>query len=168
MTLAGLMWVLYGRAQREPRHAEGSIPAGIVAGVMAAIGQAVGLVLSKQGLHGGLDPLSGTVIRITAALLGVWMLVPLQGGLRRNLAALRDRTATRAMLAGALFGPTLGVTLSLFAVAHTQTAVAAAIMACYPIPTILIASRVHHERITPRLAAGALVTIGGVLVLFLR
>jgi drug/metabolite transporter (DMT)-like permease len=166
LTLGGLAWVLQGQARNEARHVEGSIGAGIAAGVLAALGQAVGLVLSKQGMQGGLDPLSATVIRVSAAVIGVWMLVPFQGGARRSLRALRDRTATRLMLGGAVFGPFLGVTLSLLAVAHTKTAIAAAIMACYPIPTILLASRFHREPITWRLASGAVVTLGGVVVLF--
>ena len=168
LTLGGLVWVLWGRVQSEHRHPEGSVLVGVVSGVLAAVGQAVGYVLSKEGLRDGLDPLSATVIRVAAAFVAVWLLAPAQGGWRRNVEALRDRVAARAMVGGAFFGPFLGVTLSLFALAHTSTAIAASIMACYPIPTILLAARFHRERITPRMASGALATITGVLILFLR
>lgn len=168
MALGGLAWTLYGRVQAEHVSPEGSIAAGIVSGFLAALGQSVGFVLSKTALESGIDPLPATVIRITAAVAGVWLLAPVQGGFARPFVALRDRIAARAMVAGAFFGPFLGVTLSLTALAHTKAAVAAAIMACYPILAIAIAARVHGERITPRLATGALVTIGGIVMLFLR
>lgn len=168
LALGGLAWTLWGRVQTEHVSPEGSVGVGIVSGVLAALGQAGGFVLSKTALESGIGPLAATVIRITAAVAGVWLLAPLQGGFARPFVALRDRVAARAMLAGAFFGPFLGVTLSLAALAHTKAAVAAAIMACYPILAMAIAARVHGERITWRLATGALVTIAGIVTLFLR
>ena len=72
------------------------------------------------------------------------------------------------MVGGAFFGPFLGVTLSLYALQHIEAGVAASITACYPLPTILISARFHGERITARSLVGALATVVGVVVLFLR
>jgi drug/metabolite transporter (DMT)-like permease len=141
---------------------------GIVAGVLAAVGQAGGYVLSKLALRTGLDPLSATVIRIVAATAGIWLLAAAQRDVRRTLAALRDRRGSAFMVGGAFFGPFMGVTLSLTALKYIEAGVAASITAIYPVLTLLLSSRFHGERLTLRTLAGALVAVVGVVVLFLR
>lgn len=168
LTLTGVGWTLAERGRAEHPHFRGSLVVGVVAGALGALGQAGGLVLSKIALRGGIDPLSATVIRVAAATMCVWMVAVAGGTVSRSLRALRHRSATASMIGGAFFGPFLGVTLSLYAVGHAETGVAASIMAFYPIPTILISSRAHSERITLRTLAGALVAIVGIIVLFLR
>jgi drug/metabolite transporter (DMT)-like permease len=168
LSLSGLAWTLYGHARTEHVSPEGSVAVGLISGGLAALGQGGGFVLSKVAMESGIEPLPATVIRITAAVVGMWLLAPLQGGFRRPIVALRDRVAARAMLGGAFFGPFLGVTLSLTALVHTKAAIAASIMACYPIPAVLIATRVHREALTVRFMLGAVVTIAGIVTLFLR
>lgn len=167
ITLAGLGTVLHGHARGE-RHPEGSVPVGIASGALGALLASAGYILSKLALRDGLDALSGTTIRVAAAVPAAWLLAPFQGGYGRSLEALRDRTALRAMLGGAFLGPFLGVSLSLLALQNTEAAVAASIFSCFPLLAILLGARFHHEPITLRTAVGALVTVGGVMVLFLR
>jgi drug/metabolite transporter (DMT)-like permease len=168
LTLAGIFTVLYESGRREQAHVEGSAVAGVIAGVLGALGQAAGFVISKIALRSGLDPLSATVIRISAAMVGIWTLAAVRGEAAGTFAALRDRSAALFMVGGAFFGPFLGVTLSLYALEHIQAGIAASITACYPLPTILISTRFHGERLTARTLAGAAITVAGVVVLFLR
>jgi len=168
LTVGGLGCVLYGRSQAGHEHPEGSVLVGVISGVLAALGQAGGYVISKIALQSGLDPLSATVVRVMAAVVAVWLLAPAQGGLWRSFAALRDRVAAATMLGGAFFGPFLGVTLSLVALEFTKAGIAASITAIYPIFAILLAARFHRERITLRIVAGAAVAVSGVVVLFLH
>ncbi len=168
LTVGGVALVLWRREQREQPHVEGSVLVGVMAGVLGAIGQAGGYVLSKVAMRSGLDPLSATVIRVVAAMAGVWVLAAGQRQVRATLGALRDRGAAGFMCAGAFFGPFLGVTLSLAALQFIEAGVAASITAFYPVLTLLISSRFHGERITARFMLGALVAAVGVVVLFLR
>jgi drug/metabolite transporter (DMT)-like permease len=168
LTVGGIFLVLLESERRAHEHVEGSAFAGVVAGVLGALGQAVGYVISKLALRSGLDPISATVIRITAAMVGVWVLAAAQGAAAGSFAALRDRAAAGFMVGGALCGPFLGVTLSLYALQHIEAGVAASITACYPLPTILLSARFHGERLTARSLAGAFITVAGVVVLFLR
>jgi drug/metabolite transporter (DMT)-like permease len=168
MTVGGVAWILAGRAQAREEHPEGSAALGIVCAVLAALGQAAGYTLSKFGLKTGLDALSATVIRVLAGTAGVWIFAVLAPAAARPLSTLRDRIAALTMVGGAVFGPFLGVLLSLVALQHTQAGVAAAIMAFYPVLTILLAARFHKERITIRMISGALVAVAGVVVLFLK
>ena len=137
-------------------------------GALGALGQALGFILSKVALREGIDALSATVVRVTASAVFVWLLAAAGRDVVRTLRALRERRAAASMIGGAFCGPFLGVTLSLFALRHTEAGVAASIAAFYPIPTILISSRVHAERITARTFAGAAVAIAGIVLLFLR
>ncbi len=168
LTLGGITWVLLESERREHVHIEGSVTVGVVAGVLAAIGQAGGYVLSKMAMRTGLDPLSATVIRVVAAVAGIWVLAALQRDVRRSFAALRDRRAAAFMAGGAFFGPFMGVTLSLAALKFIEAGVAAAITSVYPVLTLALSSRFHGERFTLRNLLGALVAAAGVVVLFLR
>jgi len=168
MIAAGVTWVLSGRHDNQIDHAEGSVAVGILAGFLGSLGQSGGYVLSKIALRTGIDPLPATVIRITAACVGIWTIAVFQGAAAKSFAALRDRKASWFMFGGAFFGPFLGVTLSLVALVTVEAAVAASITAISPILAMLIASRVHGERITLRSMGGAVIAVAGVIVLFLR
>jgi drug/metabolite transporter (DMT)-like permease len=168
LTLGGIAWVVWERERREHVHPEGSVAMGVLAGVLAALGPTVGYIISKLALRSGLDPLSATVVRVFAAVVGVWVLALVQRDVRASLRTLRDRAATLSMVAGSVFGPFLGVTLSLTALNFIQAGVAASITAIYPVLTFLVAWRLHGERVTWRTMGGALVAVAGVIVLFLR
>ncbi len=168
LTIGGVAWVLMEREHARHEHVEGSVAVGIVAGVLAALGQSGGYVLSKLALRTGIDPLSATMIRVTSAAVAMWAWASWRGEAGRTLAALRDRAAAWFMVGGATFGPYLGVTLSLAALRWIDAGIAASITAIYPVFTILISSRVHGERLTWRTLTGALVAVAGVVVLFHR
>src|SRR5690242_1398202 len=91
MTLGGVFWVLWDREHQLHSDLHGSRTLGIVSGVLGALGQAVGYVISKLALRTGIDALSATVIRVIAALAAVVVLMLLQRQLRATLAALADR-----------------------------------------------------------------------------
>jgi drug/metabolite transporter (DMT)-like permease len=169
LLLGGLAWVLLERAQVTHEHPEGSVAAGILYAVLAALGQAGGYVLSKLALRTGIDPLSATVVRVAVAAVAVWTWSAFTGEAGAAVRAARgDRTGTLFAVGGAFAGPFLGVTLSLLALEFIEAGVAASITAFYPVLTILISMRFHGEKLTPRLLLGALVAVAGVIVLFLR
>ena len=168
LTLGGVYLVLAAGERIVDAHVEGSAFAGVVAGVLGALGQAGGYVISKLVLRDGLDPLSATIVRIAAAVLCVWAMAALGGGIGRSITALKDRKVAAFMVGGAFAGPFLGVTLSLTALKHTEAGIAASLTAIYPILTLFLSSRFHGERVTPRILIGAMVAVAGVAVLFLR
>jgi drug/metabolite transporter (DMT)-like permease len=168
LTLSGVTFVLSGKASARMAHAEGSALAGVVAGLLGTLGQAGGYLISKVALRKGLDPLSATVIRVSAAMIGIWILAASTGKVAQTVSALRDRRASAFMVGGAFLGPFLGVTLSLTALKYIQAGVAASITAVYPVITLFLAAMIHRERITLRALAGTMVAVAGVVVLFLK
>jgi len=166
---AGLAVVVLDRAHVTHEHVEGSAMVGIVSGVLAALGQGVGYVLAKKALVTGIDPLSATVIRASAALALMWGWAMATGRAAPTLAVARAHPrALAAAAAGSVCGPFLGVVLSLLALRYVAAGVAASITAFYPVIAILIALRLGHDRITPRVWIGAALSVLGVIVLFLR
>jgi drug/metabolite transporter (DMT)-like permease len=167
LTLSGIAWVVTTRpaANANQPRVDGR---GLLFGVLAATGQAVGLVLSKQGMQGDFSPFAANAIRMSAALVAVWLLTFVQRQGRETIAAVRrDRSALRLIAVGAFIGPVLGVTSSLLAVQHTEIGVASTLMALPPVLLLPISYFVYQERFGWQTVAGTFVAIGGVALLFL-
>jgi len=167
LTVGGVSWVV---AERK-RDGNGMIAArppvsGILLGLGGALGQAVGLVLSKHGM-GDYHPFAATQIRVYAGIAGFAVLFCCIGWWPKVNAALRNRGAMARMSLGAVFGPFLGVSLSLAAVKYTQAGVAATIMSLVPVLILAPSALIKHEPITARAALGAAIAVGGVSLLFL-
>lgn len=167
VTLTGIAWVISRHKNRKPR--EGFSPLqGMLFGLGAASGQAVGYVLSKQGLAGNFPPIAGNSIRMLAAVVVLWTLAGLQGKARETIASMRARPKVLGWLAMAAFtGPTLGATLSLFALQHTQVGIASTLIALPPVFLLPIEWLVFKEKFDWGAVFGTLVALGGVALLFL-
>jgi drug/metabolite transporter (DMT)-like permease len=164
ITLIGISWVVLGR--KTDAHERGHYFLGIMCGVGGALGQALGLVLSKKGLDTGYSALAGNIIRISAAAIVMWLLSFLQGSAKPTVQALRDTKAAVTTFGGAFFGPYLGVWLSLVAVQYTYIGIAATLMALPPIFLIPLTRLIFKEKITLGAILGTIVAIGGVALLF--
>ena len=79
-----------------------------------------------------------------------------------------DPIALKQMLLAVVFGPVLGVTLSLVAIKYTETGIAATLIATVPVVMIPFLIVIEKEWPTWRAVLGALVTVTGIAVLFLR
>jgi len=166
LTLGGVAWVVLERREN-PAGRPARVPrSGILLGLGGALGQAVGLVLSKHGMA-AYDPFAATQIRVIAGLAGFVLAFTLLGWWSRVREALRDGGAMARVGLGAFFGPFLGVSLSLVAVQHTTTGVASTIMAIQPVLILVPAALLGKERISPRAIAGAALAVGGSALLFL-
>lgn len=131
-----------------------------------ALGQAVGLVLSKKGM-GSYDAVAATQIRAIFGFVCFAVLVTVLGRWRRIFRAVRDATGMKSIAIGSVFGPFIGVSLSLYAVQHTSTGIAATLMALVPIFIIVPSAVIFREKITARQVMGAIISIVGASVFFL-
>lgn len=175
LTLAGIIWVVL-ESNSNARSSNQKVSSadrtiyikGIVAGIIAATGQALGVVLAKNGLSDNFSPLSGNVIRMTAAFLALWLVAIFQGQVLATVQqANTQRSGMLYILAGAIFGPLIGVSLSLFAIQHTSIGIASTIIALPPIFLLPIGYFFFKEHITWRAVVGTFLAIIGVGLLFL-
>lgn len=154
---------------------------GILFGIGAGVGQGVGLVLSKIGLEhyavalpAGTPesvvfamPFAGTFIRAVFGFIGFFILLCLRRQLRDVGTALGDRRGMRFALLATIFGPFIGVSLSLMAVEYAQAGIASTLMALTPVLIIVPYSLIYKQRIKLQEVLGTLVTITGVAMFFL-
>jgi drug/metabolite transporter (DMT)-like permease len=165
ITLLGVAWVIL--AQKNGAIAKGSFVEGLGMALGGALCQALGLLLSKKGLATGLDVVSGNAIRIFAAVVTVWLFSAIRGNAAQSFLRLADRKAALGVIGGAVFGPFLGVTLSLIAIQHTYIGIASTIMALPPIFLIPLSGLVFKEKITLSAVTGTIIAIFGVALIFL-
>jgi drug/metabolite transporter (DMT)-like permease len=168
-TLGGIAWVvLEPRSKGESQPRQVKYLSGLLAGFLAAAGQAGGLVLAKKGLGGDFSALSANVMRMSVALLALWGLTLLQGQIPETIRRLRARpTGLKFILAGSVIGPLAGVSLSLYAIQHTSVGIASTLIALPPVFFLPVAYFVFKERFGWGTVAGTLLALAGVAVLFL-
>lgn len=136
-------------------------PLGILLGVGAGLGQALGLVTSKQGLVGDFHPLSATLIRMLVASAVIWLFTLLKKRDGATGQALKDKKALLPLVGGALTGPTLGIWLAMVAVQNTPVGIASALMSLPPILLIPVERWLFHERASSRAVVGTAVALAG-------
>lgn len=168
ITVGGIVWVV--SEKNSDNDAAGAQKKnyllGVLLGVGAATGQALGLVLAKQGLE-GFPSLSATLIRTLVASAVIWLLALIQRQVGTAGQAFMDKRARQLVIGGALTGPTMGVWLSMIAVQHAPVGIASTLMALPPILLIPVERWLFHERVSPRAVAGTAVALTGAAALFM-
>jgi len=139
---------------------------GLAYAFIGALGQAFGLVFSKLGM-GSYDPFAATQIRIIAAIVGFSIVISVLKKWGDLFVAIKDKRAMKFISIGSLFGPFVGVSLSLLAVQHASTGIVSTITSITPILLIPISIIVFKERIFPREIFGAIITLLGISLLFI-
>jgi drug/metabolite transporter (DMT)-like permease len=139
---------------------------GVLLALGGALGQAIGLVISKKGM-GDYDAFSATQIRVLAGIAGFAILFFFIKRWPRVWSALRNGSAMKRITLGAFFGPFLGVSFSLLAVQNTQAGIAATLMAISPVLIIPPAILLFGEKVNWKEVLGAVITVAGVALFFL-
>lgn len=180
VTLTGIAVSVLGRGEHHTLSLQ--LPTkGILFGIGAALGQGVGLILSKIGLdHYTAEvpstllpeivdylPFGANMIRCLAgtACFLFWLLV--SGERSRLEKSVHERKGMIAMIITVIFGPFLGVGFSLMAVQYTAAGIASTIMALSPILIIVPSYYLFHQKITAKGVIGAIISIVGVSLFFL-
>jgi len=151
---------------------------GLLLGIGGALGQGLGIVLSKQGMNyyniaakgtdvAGYIPFAATQMRIITGIIGFALIILLTKRFRDFKDGFKNRKAVSATFAGSIFGPFVGVSLSLMAIQHTNTAVASTIMATTPIIILIPYILLYKKKITFVELIGAILSVVGVSLFFL-
>ncbi|MHC1689711.1 MAG: EamA family transporter [Bacteroidales bacterium] len=151
---------------------------GILLGIGAALGQGFGIVLSKIGMNhysiaakgtevASYIPFAATQMRIISGAIGFAVIILITRRTGTVWAGIKDKKAMGATFMGAIFGPFVGVSLSLMAVQYTNTAIASTIMATTPIIILIPYILFYKKKITLVELAGAVLSVGGVALFFL-
>ena len=180
VTLSGIAISILSRGA--DHHLHTTLPLkGILLGIGAGTGQGVGLVLSKIGMgHYAaaipadapammetMMPFASTLIRamVGGSAFLLVMVLTRQMPLLQN--ALRNRDGMKFTVLTTLFGPVLGVSLSLMAVRYANAGIASTLMALTPVLILLPYALIHKQRIRARELIGVAVSMTGVTLFFL-
>lgn len=167
LTLGGVAWVIWEGNHRQKVNNK-NYGRGILFGLAGATGQALGVVLAKNGMAGDFSPLSGNFMRLMTALVVMWADALVRGEARSTLRGLvGESKALGAIGGGAFIGPFLGVSLSLFALQHAPVGVVSTLTALSPIFLLPIGHFYFKERFGWGAVAGTVMAMTGVGVLFL-
>ena len=181
VTLTGIAISILSRSRDGHRLSLRLPLKGVLLGVGAGLGQGVGLVLSKIGLKhytaalpadapAAFDwamPFAATMIRSLTGIVGFAVWMALLGQLPQLRAALHDRAGMKFTALTTLFGPFIGVSLSLMAVQYARAGIASTLMALTPVLILLPYALFYKQKITPKEILGVCVSMTGVALFFL-
>jgi drug/metabolite transporter (DMT)-like permease len=164
ITVCGICIAMFGKKTGEKLGFKLPVK-GFLFAFLGAAGQAIGLVISKKGL-GDYDVISATQIRAITGGICFILLVTFLNRWSSVVKSLSNKSGVKFVLTGTVFGPVIGVSLSLYAVQHTASGVAATLMALVPITIILPSALILKEKITFYQVFGAFVSVAGCVLLF--
>jgi drug/metabolite transporter (DMT)-like permease len=167
LTFSGIALAIFNRPNGKEKLTLKLAPMGILFAFFGAVGQAVGLVLSKLGM-GQSDPFAATQVRLAAGLTGFVIIVTLLRRWKDVSVALSHRAGVRAIFLGSFFGPFLGVSFSLISVKHTAAGIASTLMAIVPVLIIPPAILLFKQKVSLWEVAGAFVSVIGVALFFIK
>lgn len=172
VTLTGIAIVILKREAKEPESDKRRKITtnynlkGLLLAFGGAIGQGVGLVMSKKGM-GQYDAFAASHIRVITGMIGFAIIILISRRYGNLWKAVQHKPAMKRIALGSLFGPFLGVSFSLLAIQHTQAGIAATIMAIVPVLIIPPAIFLFHEKVNWKEIVGAVITVAGVALFFL-
>jgi drug/metabolite transporter (DMT)-like permease len=167
LTIIGISIAIFNRNKEDGKITLKLSVKGLIFAFFGALGQALGLVISKLGMK-DYDPFAATQIRIMAGIIGFVILVSFMKRWKQVFSAMSNKHGMAGITIGSFFGPFLGVSFSLLAIKYTQTGIASTIMALVPILIIPPAVLIYKQKITWFELLGVLISFSGVTILFIR
>jgi len=184
ITIGGVIWLTLSKKDGYAAKQAGFTrdKTGIILGIIGALCQGIGLVLSKYGMDyyaEKLPTMHAVWIRLLFAFLAAFLVSLLSKKLIQNSKPVFKNTnnaipfkntnnAIPFMVLGTLLGPIAGVTCSLLAIQKLEVAVAQTIFALLPIAVLPINLLVYKEKITIQSVFACLTAIFGVTLLIWR
>jgi drug/metabolite transporter (DMT)-like permease len=167
LTFAGIFLAIFSRATATEKLKLNVPLKGFLLALGGAFGQALGLVLSKKGM-GNYDPFAATQIRIITGIAGFAAIVILFSRAGQIKNAFMHKKGMTGIALGSFFGPFLGVSFSLLSIQHTETGIASTIMAIVPILIIAPSVLIFKQKVTIREIIGAIISVIGVALFFVK
>ncbi len=168
ITMAGVAWVVTERTPQEKQEQDPKrLGRGIFLGVLASLGQAVGLVLSRSVMAGDeISSLQSAALRLAAGVIFTlgWALASGQRLGRWTKEENAKQTFGMVVLA-AFVGTYLCLWLQQMAVKGAPAGIAQTLLSTSPIFILPIAA-LQGEKISWRAVLGAIISIFGVMLVF--
>ncbi len=139
---------------------------GILFGLGGALGQAIGLLFSKRGMLEGTNPISANLVRAFAATIAMSLFLLIKQKFFKDFSKLKEKGIKLRIISGSIFGPVIGVILSLVAILHIHMGIASTLMSLSPVILIPISRILYKEQFTFKTILWTIIAIVGASWLF--
>lgn len=139
---------------------------GILLAFGGAVGQAAGYIIGKYGMA-DFNPFAATQIRLIAGIISFSILFTIRGQWKKFLPVFTHVKALKTTILGSIFGPFIGISLSLYAVQRINPGVASTLMSITPILLIPYVVFIKKEHVHTKEIAGSVIAIIGLAVMFI-
>lgn len=175
ITIGGVIWLTLSKKDTAAAEKAGfkRDKTGIILGIIGALCQGTGLVLSKYGMDyytEHIPTMHAVWIRLLFAFGAAFLVSLFSKKLIANSKPIlsNKNNALPYMVLGTFLGPICGVTCSLIAIQKIEVAVAQTIFALLPIVVLPVNLLVYKEKITLQSVFACLIAILGVVILIWR
>ncbi len=175
ISVGGIVWFIQtASAKKCKQETQQHLTKGIIYAVLGALTQGLGLVFAKKGLVleselGRILPLHATWIRMVSATSVIYIIGLFKGSLWQEFKAVSFTPAIiKPVALGTLFGPVIGVSMSLYAASIIEVSLAQTIFSLLPISVPLVAVLLRKEKLEATSFMAAIIGVAGVFVLVWR
>jgi drug/metabolite transporter (DMT)-like permease len=174
ISIIGVLLLSLSKNEQAAVEAEGrgNFAQGILFAALGAICQGLGLVLAKKGFMSSTEEISAihaTWIRMFIATISVYLIGIFKTNIIHEFKAITfNSTKLKPVLLGTLFGPVIGVSLSLFSANKIEVSITQTILSLLPVSVTFAAVLFFKEKVQFKSYLAVLVSIIGVLILVWR
>ncbi|MFH0882553.1 MAG: DMT family transporter [bacterium] len=136
---------------------------GILFGVLAALTQAISIVMIKPML-GDAPIFWANTWRLLGGIAVMFLILPFLRGRRKMFAELRNRSVWSSMIPASLIGTYVSLVFWLSGMKYTQASTASALNQTSTLFTFLLAALLLREPVTAKRVLGVIIGMGGVLL----
>lgn len=167
VTLTGIAIVILVRDDSKNKVKFAHPVIGILLAFGGAFGQASGYIIGKYGMS-DYDAFASTQIRLIAGILGFIVIFTIRHNWGNMFKAIKNKDGLLATTIGSIFGPFIGISLSLLAIQYVNPGVASTLTSITPILLIPYVLVIKKEKVLLRELFGSFITIAGVAIMFLN
>lgn len=175
ISVSGIIWFIQTNNKAKDETVDKAhLAQGLIYATLGALCQGLGLVFAKKGLvleaeYGKLMPIHATWIRMFIASASIYATGLFRTDLVKEFKDITlNKTVLKPVLIGTLFGPVIGVSMSLYAASVIEVSLAQTIFSLLPITVIVTAFLLGKEKLEASSLIAALVSVAGVFVLVWR
>jgi drug/metabolite transporter (DMT)-like permease len=147
-----------------PSEAGAPLLAGVMLGVVAALGQGAGVVMAKEGMN-EVAVVPASFVRLAAAAVGLVLLAATPARVARLGKLIVAPVMLRRVVPATLLGTYVALFLMMLGIALAPAAIAATLLSVSPVYGLLIDTFVFRQPVTARGLTGTLLAVAGVAVL---
>lgn len=176
ISTGGIIWFIQSTQKSNDKAIDKSqVLKGITYAILGAVGQGLGLVCAKKGLNithdtgTDLSAVHATWIRMGIGTLAAYSIAVFKRNVWTELKIIASsKSIITPLLTGTIFGPVMGVSLSLFAASQIPVGIAQTIFSLLPITVMIAATFSGREKINGPSIIAAVICMIGVFVLVWR